>query len=148
MKKLLMVAFMASLAATQTVHAGQQNTPADKAQKPGVADKGSVKPTTITGCVAESGTVYRLDHAIVAVDIDTDTQNRPGTEASATPKMMSYILVGGDVKAHVGHKVEVTGTLSGDKTSKQNVGIKGAPGMELSGTLNVKSVKMVSAMCP
>ena len=122
--------------------------PAAKAQKPRVADKDGMKPTTITGCVAQSGTVYRLDHAMVAVDIDTDTQNRPGTEASATPKMMSYILMGGDVKAHVGHKVEVTGAMSSDKTSKANVGIKGAPGMELSGTLNVRSVKMISAMCP
>ena len=148
MKKLLVVTFMASLVAAQSTHASQQNMPADKAQKPAAADKGGTKPSTITGCVAESGTVYRLDHAMVAVDIDTDTQNRPGTEANATPKMMSYILMGGDVKAHVGHKVEVTGTMSSDKTSKENAAIKRAPGMELSGTLNVKSVKMISAMCP
>jgi hypothetical protein len=92
--------------------------------------------------------VYRLDHAIVPVDTDADTQNRPGTEASATPKMMSYILTGGDVKSHLGHKVEVSGTMSSDKTSKETAGIKAAAGMTLAGTLNVKSVKMVSATCP
>ena len=148
MKTLLVATFIAGVVAAQTAHGRQQNLPVDKAQKAAAADKASTKPTTITGCVAESGALYRLDHAMVAVDIDTDTQNRPGTEASPTPKMMSYILTGGDVKAHVGHKVEVTGTMSSAKASKEAVGIKGAPGMTLAGTLSVKSVKMISATCP
>jgi hypothetical protein len=104
-----------------------------------------MKPSTITGCVAQSDARYRLDHAIVATDSDVDTQNRPATEASATPKMTSYTLVGADLKAHLGHKVEVTGTISSDKTSTD---IAGVPGMKIVGTLNVKSVKMVSKTCP
>ena len=148
MKKLLVITFMAGLVAAQLAHAGQQNMPAGNAQKPRAADKAGMKPSTVTGCVARSGALYRLDHAIIAVDTDVDTQNRPGTEASPTPKMMSYILTGGEVKAHVGHKVEVTGTMSTDKASKETVGIKDAPGMTVAGTLNVRSVKMVSATCP
>lgn len=106
------------------------------------------KPSTITGCVAQSGAVYRLDHAIAATDQDVDTQNRPATEASPTPKMMSYALVGGDLKAHVGHKVEVTGTVATDKPSKAVAEIKAAPGMKFVGTLNVTSLKMVANTCP
>ena len=108
----------------------------------------AAKPSTVSGCVAQSGAAYRLDQAIVATDQDVDTQTRPGTEANPTPKMISYALVGGDLKPHVGHKVEVTGTISGDKPSKAETDIKGAPGMKIVGTLNVKSVKMIAATCP
>ena len=134
MKKHLMVVFLAGSVAALSAQAGQQ--------KPGV------KPSTITGCVAQSGTSYRLDHAVVATDPDVDTQNRPGTEASPTPKIMSYALTGADVKAHLGHKVEATGTISSDTKSKDVAEIKAVPGMKLVGTLNVKSVKMISSSCP
>ena len=108
----------------------------------------AAKPSTIIGCVAQSGAVYRLDHAIVATDQDVDTQSRPATEANPTPKMISYALLGGDLKPHVGHKVEVTGTISSDKTSQAETDVKGAPEMKVVGTLNVKSVKMIANTCP
>ena len=148
MKKLLMVVLLASFVGAVAAQAGQQNMPANKGQKP-ATDKDSMKPSTITGCVAQSGALYRLDHAIVGTDSDVDTQNRPSTEASPTPKMMlSYTVMGADLKAHLGHKVEVTGTISTEKTSKDTAAAKGVPGMKLVGTLNVKSVKMVSEACP
>jgi hypothetical protein len=146
MKKLVMIAFLAGLVGALPAQAGQQNMPANT-QKPATG-KDSVKPSTITGCVAQSGALYRLDHAIVGTDPDVDTQNRPSPEASPTPKMMSYALTGADVKTHLGHKVEVTGTISSETSSKDSAATKGAPGMKLVGTLNVKSVKMVSATCP
>ena len=118
------------------------------AQQNPAAGKDIVKPSTITGCVAQSGGVYRLDHAIAGTDSDVDTQNRPSTEASPTPKMMSYALLGVDLKAHLGHKVEVTGTISSDKTGKDSAPMKATPDMKPAGTLNVKSVKMVSTTCP
>ena len=141
MTKLFMVVFLAGYVGAVPAQAGQ------KGEKPATGKNG-MKPSTITGCVAQSGALYRLDHAIVATDPDVDTQNRPATEASPTPKMLSYALVGADLKAHLGHKVEVTGTISGDKTSKDTAELKGVPGMKLVGTLNVKSVKMVSETCP
>jgi hypothetical protein len=135
MKKLLLAVFLGGCVAAVPAHAGQQKTPV-------------MKPSTITGCVAQSGARFRLDHAIVATDPDVDTQNRPGTEASPTPKMISYMLTGADVKAHLGHKVEATGTLSSDTKPNDAAEIKGVAGMKLAGTLNVKSVKMVSNICP
>ncbi len=145
MKKLLMIVLLGGLVDALPAQAGQQNTPAN-IQKP--ADKGTVKPSTITGCVAQSGAVYRLDHAIVGTDPDVDTQNRPSTEARPTPKTMSYTLTGADVKAHLGNKVEVSGTISSEKSAKDTASVKGAPEAKLVGTLNVKSVKMVSTTCP
>jgi hypothetical protein len=141
MKKLFMVVFVAGLIGAVPAQAGQ------KGEKPATGKDG-MKPSTITGCVAQSGARYRLDHAIVGTDPDVDTQSRPATEASPTPKMMSYALTGADLKAHLGHKVEVTGTISSDKTSKDTAEIEGVPGMQLVGTLTVKSVKMVSETCP
>lgn len=143
----LMVTVIAGLVTVQTAQAAGQTMPADKGQPARAATDGN-KPITVTGCVAQSGAVYRLDHAIVATDPDVDTQNRPGTEARANPEMVSYLLIGSDPKAHLGHKVEVAGTLSNDKPSKDTAGIKEAPGMKLAGTLNVKSLKMVGAACP
>jgi hypothetical protein len=147
MKKLFMIVMLASFVGTVPAQSAQQNTPATRGQKP-ATDKDSVKASTIIGCVAQSGAAYRLDHAIVGTDPDVDAQNRPSTEASPTPKMLSYALIGADVKAHLGHKVEVTGTISSDKSSNNNAEIKGMPGMKLVGTLNVKSVKMVAVTCP
>jgi hypothetical protein len=147
MKKVLMVVSLASLVGIGAAHAGQQNVPANKEQKP-ATQKDSLKPSSITGCVAQSGALYRLDHAIIGTDPDVDTQNRPSTEASPTPKMISYTLMGADLKAHLGHKVEVTGTISSNKASNDAAAIKEVPGMKLVGTLNVKSVKMVSTTCP
>ena len=135
MEKRLLVGILAGLVCAVSAAAGQQKAPAQK-------------PSTITGCVAQSGALYRLDHAIMATDQDVDTQNRPATEASPTPNLISYALVGGDLKGHVGHKVEVTGTVSTAKPSKAAADLKAAPGMTLAGSLNVKSVKMVANTCP
>jgi hypothetical protein len=146
MKNLFTIVFLAGFVGAVPAQSGQEKMPAEKGQKPATS-KVTMKLSTITGCVAQSGAVYRLDHAIVATDPD-DTQNRPGTEASPTPKIVSYTLVGTDLKAHLGHKVEVTGTISSDKTSKAAAELKGVPGMTLAGTVNVKSVKMVSETCP
>ncbi len=147
MKVLLMVTVVAGLVTVPTAHAARQTIPADKGQPSRAAAKDASKPITVVGCVAQSGASYRLDHAIVPTDPDVDAQNRPGTEARPTPEMVSYLLTGSDVKAHLGHKVEVAGTLS-NQTSKDLEGSKAAPRMKLVGTLNVTSVKMVGVACP
>jgi hypothetical protein len=102
-------------------------------------DKG-MKSMTVTGCVAEKDGHYMLNNAMMAGD----------------SKAMTYDLTGGELKAHVGHKVEVTGStdakmmdkgkmdkMDKDKMSKDKMGMSDAHG-----TLQVKSVKMVSATCP
>ena len=47
MKTLLVITFVAGVAAAQPVHADQQNMPT--AQKAGTADKASAKPTSAKG---------------------------------------------------------------------------------------------------
>jgi len=135
MTKLLMAVLLAPFIAAEPALAGAQKM-------------APIKPTTVTGCVAQSDAVFRLDQAIVGTDTDVDAQSRPSTESSPTPKTVSYIVVGFDLKPHLGHKVEVTGKISSEKTSKGTAGIKAAAGMTLAGTLIVESVKMVSATCP
>ena len=74
----------------------------------GSMDKGAMKPVMVTGCVAESGGMYMLDHAMMSADMKKMKKD----DMSANSKMMSYGLMGGELKAHVGHKVEVTGTMA------------------------------------
>lgn len=107
-------------------------------------------------------------------------ETKPGTAGEAKPGMagehkgmmagghtMSFELVGGDVKGHLGHKVEITGTMAKmdmdrmgkmgtmdkdtmpkEKMDKEKMG-KDAAHMDMKAMkLNVKSVKMISATCP
>lgn len=111
----------------------------------------NMKSMTVTGCVAEKDGHYMLNNAM-----------------SGDSKAMTYDLMGGDLKAHVGHKVEVTGShdskmakdrmskdkmskdkMSNDKMSNDKMMDKDKMGMsESHETLNVKSVKMISTTCP
>jgi hypothetical protein len=81
------------------------------------AGAGAPVATSGTGARAASGAKasYRLD----------------GTESTLTP--------------HVGHKVEITGTLDEQRPGSAAAG--GAPNAP-AGTLKVDSVKMVSTTCP
>jgi len=124
---------------------------------------------TVTGCVAEgSGGHFMLNNATTASDMKGGTTS--GTSGSATSagatsgvtNTASYMLMGGDnLKAHVGHKVEVTGTLSNNSRGGAMSGgtPSGGSGSATSGgamsgsaanaqELRVQSVKMVSATCP
>jgi hypothetical protein len=100
-----------------------------------------MKPMMVTGCVMESGGHYMLDHAMMSVD---------GTK-SPSPSMskdtMSYKLMGGDLKALVGQKVEITGMISKDPMPKDPKDKASADKTMMGGTLDVKSVKMISPSC-
>lgn len=139
---LLFVGFVGTVAA----QAGQKDMPKT------AIEKDMMKPVMVTGCVAESGGMYKLDHAMTSADM----KNMSGADMNSK-KMMSYMLMGGDLKGHVGHKVEVTGTMSKENMSKDTMSKdrmskdmmqKDSMGMMMAGTLNVKSVKMISAACP
>lgn len=121
---------------------------------------------TVTGCVAQGDTEgqYKLTNAMVS-DATTKDKEKTSSEA-ATPAgtsgakpdagmTISYDLVGGDnLKAHLGHKIEVTGTTDPmhkiDKMSdtgkmdKDKMAHKDMKG----GKLTLKSFKMLSAVCP
>ena len=116
----------------------------DKAQ-----DKTAKADTvTITGCVADKDAKghFMLNNAAAAPS--------PSSAASPTTVASSYVLSGGgDLKAHVGHKVEITGTIDqakmSDKPADTATGTSGStPEKGASAdTLKVKSVKMVAETC-
>jgi hypothetical protein len=89
-----------------------------------------MKDVKVTGCVA-AGT--EADHFMLEKAMMADKKD-------GAP--MSYALMGGTLKPHVGHKVEVTGTLD-DKKPTMAADKPAAAGP----MLKVKSVKMISPTC-
>ena len=89
-------------------------------------------------------------NAMTAGDKNAMTAGDKKAMTAGDAKAISYHLEGGDLKAHVGHKVSVTGSMGpkmgtmgkGEMMDKDKMGTTGAHG-----TLNVKSVKMISPTC-
>jgi hypothetical protein len=156
MKRLMAAVCMAGLMGTAAA-AQTGSMPMGKTGQ-GKTDQGKMgKSTTVTGCVAEGSETGRY------------TLANGTTTGDTTGK--SYDLIGGDLKAHVGHKVEVTGTIADGKAmgkdkmmakdkmekgegegehkmakdtmAKDTMGTAGTRS-----TLQVKSVKMIAATCP
>jgi hypothetical protein len=99
--------------------------------KPAKMDKPMGKEMKVTGCVAAGADAdhFMLNDATMGGDM--------AMKADAKP--MSYALMGGNLKPHVGHKVEVTGTMAKPKS--------GDAAMADAHALDVKSVKMIAATC-
>ena len=127
-----------------TIAVAAQGGAADQAKDK--SKDAAAKTVTVTGCVAETGGHFMLNNATMA-------------DAAGAP--MSYTLTGGTLKPHVGHKVEVTGTvkpMSKDSMSKDSMS-KDKPAdkmakpdakkedMAAAGTIAVKDLKMVAASC-
>jgi hypothetical protein len=141
------------------VASAQSGMGADKMSQDKMS-KDAEKSVMVSGCVAESGGKYMLnnammmDHAGAAMASGTAAGSSP--MASGSP--MSYMLTGGSLKPHVGHKVEVTGMMkpmaadtmsqdrmSKDKRAKDDMMKKDM--MNMGGTLAVKNIKMLAATC-
>jgi hypothetical protein len=109
----------------------------------------------MTGCVAAgTGDHYMLTNAMKTGD-DMKGEMKGGMKDGMKP--MSYALMGTDLKAHVGHKVAVTGMMA-DKMAmdgKMDPAMdhgkmgkdKSMPG-DMQGSITVQSIKMVSPTCP
>jgi hypothetical protein len=98
-----------------------------------------LKPTgaiTMVGCVAAGadGQFSLTNATIPAVPGQSNEGVKPAT----------YDLVGGQLKPHVGHKVEVSGSMAADAPGKTQK-TKTAAGARDS--ITVKSVKMLSTSC-
>ena len=96
---------------------------------------------TVTGCVAE-GTMadhYMLNNAMIS------SGGMMKNDAMSANQPTSFALSGGELKPHVGHKVEVTGTVSKmghmDKDKMSPMAESKTP------TLKVKTVKMIASTC-
>jgi hypothetical protein len=106
-----------------------------------------MKATTMTGCLVEKGGRFTLEHAMKPSDMKDDIKH-------GDKKATTYGLMGGALQPHAGHQVEVTGIMDSrvigtakmatdPKTDKDNMSLT-----EMAGTINVTSVKMLSATCP
>ncbi len=125
MKRLIAAVCCACVLGAAGLSAGQTDKKMDKMEK-------NMKSMTVTGCVAEKDGHYMLNNAMMA----------------GNTKAMAYDLMGGDLKAHVGHKVEVTGSTDSKMMAKGKMMEKGKMAMsDMHGTLHVKTVKMISTTC-
>jgi hypothetical protein len=109
----------------------------------------------VMGCVVrdtEAGR-YLLTDAILSGD---DTPSAVGTAGKrgsgkdlSFENSPSYDLIGGDLAAHVGHQVEVTGITSDAKLNDSDTrSVATGSSQREKATLTVRSVKMIAAMCP
>jgi hypothetical protein len=145
-----------AIALTTTAGAAIAQSAMDKSGVDKAAKDGMV---VVTGCVAQSadGKQYMLNDAIMA---PLPAGKKPSTAATAgaagDKTVLSYVLDGGDVKSHVGHKVEVTATNTVAKAgktgassdpSKMETSTMGMDHKDVGGTLKVRSLKMVAASC-
>jgi hypothetical protein len=119
------------------------------------AQKSNENRVTVTGCVeradqlagsAATTTVDSLSFVLIkaAADKPTGTSGTTPAEATAASDRM-YRLDGkqDELNPHVGHKVEVSGTIAENPTAPA-----GATSSTNAPRLRVESVKMIDATCP
>jgi hypothetical protein len=126
------------------------------------SSNGKVDPKTIQsirikviGCVAGGSDAgqYRLTNAVLSGDDIPSTAGTGGKAGSGKDVSFenspSFDLIGGRLKAHVGHKVEVIGITSDTKLNNSD-SFSSAIGSSTheKATLTVSSVKMIAAKCP
>lgn len=143
MKRLLCLVSVAALYGAATLAAQSGPPPSDQGKKPD-------HTVTLTGCVAAGASAghYTLTHATHAPAVAKDAAG--AKDKMAADHAMSYMLVGGgDWKPHVGHKVEVVGTVAKPDPAKDTMAKTEKDKMPMmGGTVTVTSFKMVSATCP
>jgi hypothetical protein len=105
---------------------------------------------TIRGCVAESMGRYMLNKALVVKPTPTPVPSAASDPAPAkTSDDHVYELIGDRVKPHVGHQVEIVGTMpskaaTGNAQEPQDPKQTAHP---MTGTVNVKTVTMLASTC-
>jgi hypothetical protein len=128
-----------ALTATATVAAQQPPAAAPPASPADSSDK-----VVVTGCIQRGiqSPIGTTGAAGAAAAADASkfilTKASPASDATATPKTYRLDAEDSQLTAHVGHKVEVTGTLD----AKPAPGDAAAPSK-----LKVVSVKMIAASC-
>jgi hypothetical protein len=125
------------------------------------------KAVTVTGCLQDASaspagstarTGFILANATIGSASTPSSSSTVGTTGtagtSASARGTSYVLEGhdADLKSHVGHKIEVTGTVEPkSKASASPDPAAAAPGSPASSMaadrLTVSSVKMIAAEC-
>ena len=155
MRNLLSAFGIAAIACSASVFA--QAPAGQMGKKPMMKDG----PMTVSGCVATAtgASGYTLTNVTHKGNAMAGMEKKDHMTPAMSGHPMTYVLVGGDLKAHVGHKVEVTGTMSKadmDQMAKmdhQMAGDKMAGDKKVDHdmkamTFTVASVKMIAATCP
>ncbi len=131
-----------ALAATATIAAQQPPGPPSAQQPPAASAPSSSDKVVVTGCIQRGiqSPVGTTGAAGAAADASKFilTKASPASDATATPKTYRLDADDSQLTAHVGHKVEVTGSID----AKPAPGDAAAPSK-----LKVASVKMIAASC-
>lgn len=120
----------------------------------------SGKEVTVTGCLSqgtEPGHYMLMKASASGAGAASEATGTAGTASSTAPApTVTYELMGGgDLKAHLGHKVEVVGTAAAPDMHKDTATSKepaprsamGRGGSEIYGAMNVTTVKMIASSC-
>lgn len=106
---------------------------------------------TLRGCVAESMGHYLLNSATV-VDPKATPVPSPSPDPSSvkTADVQPYELIGGQAKAHVGHQVEIVGTMRSDGETAAGRGSQEATptAHPMAGRVTIRSLKVLATTCP
>jgi hypothetical protein len=133
-----------ALTATATIAAQQPPAPPSAQQPPAPASApSSSDKVVVTGCIQRGiqspvGTTGAAGAAAADASKFILTKASPASDATATPKTYRLDADDSQLTAHVGHKVEVTGSID----AKPAPGDAAAPSK-----LKVASVKMIAASC-
>jgi hypothetical protein len=148
------LATVASVAAQQPP-AQQPPAQPPTAQQPPAPAAAPASPgqVVITGCVQRAVQLPVGTSGTAAAAPDATkfilTKASPATDATATPKTYRLDAEESALTAHVGHKVEITGTLDAAKAAAAVAGDPAPPAAAAASPskLKVASVKMVGASC-
>ena len=150
MKKAIAGSFMA---ATFAVGLAAQ-TPAPQSQ-PMQESKDAAKTVTVAGCLKAGDTAdsFTLSDLKWSKDKAVGTSGSVAPDAPPTTASALKLIPSGGAKLseHVGHQVEVTGTIS-DKADKGSASptdpaARPAPSASAQPSLNVRNVRMIAASC-
>ncbi len=150
MKRVLAGSFVAAAFA---VSLSAQATP-PQSQPPMQESKDAAKSVTVTGCLKAGD----APESFTLSDLTWGQDKAVGTSGSATPATppvaaTTLKLIGSPstkLGDHVGHKVEVSGTIA-DKADKPagatDPAARPAPAAGAQASLNVRNVRMIAASC-
>ena len=138
MKKVITGTFAAALFAVGV----SAQTPA-AGQPPQDAKDTAAKPATVTGCLKAGDT----PDSFMLSDLKWKDDKAVGTAGATTPaappvSATSLKLVGSKLSDHVGHTVEVTGTIAAKADKAADPAARPA-----APALNVSNIKMIAATC-
>jgi hypothetical protein len=113
--------------------------------------KDAAKTTTVTGCLKAGDTA----ESYLLTDLKWGQDKAVGTSGSATPATppvaaTNLKLTGSPstkLSDHVGHTIEVTGTIADKAMGSADPAARPAPAAGAQASFNVKNVKMIAASC-